>query len=160
EGEAIRLRIPPEVRDFGVASGGKLVALDAARQSAWLLPAFEGGEADVVLRYDFALPKGESPNNSELRVEVPLVWPELATRKVAKVRIWSESRMKPSLAELEIWIDKGIDIVPSSDALPALVVHGSGAHLPLAVNLTLTNQSLLPSAHCARGLVQAVIDED
>ena len=163
----VRLHVPAVIRDLTVVSGGKLILHDPANESAWILATSEPmAQAEIVLRYDFPLPKQEGAGQavSTRVVQVPLVWPENATREDAKVRVWSETGVRPLLGDLlpaaEAWSDHGIEVVPGSDVLPALVVHGAGLDMPLALRLLEPTATPLASLVCDRALVEVSIDEE
>jgi hypothetical protein len=163
----VHLRVPAVILDLTVVSGGKLILHDPANESAWILATAEPlAQADIVLRYDFPLPKTEGAGQAVSRrvVQVPLVWPENATREDAKVRVWSEAGVRPLLGEIhpaaEAWSDQGVEIVPGSEVLPSLVVRGSGLDLPLALRLVEPTSTPLASLVTDRALVQVAIDEE
>ena len=161
----LRLRVPAAIRDLTVVSGGQLILHEPAKEAAWVLPAGEPfAPADIVLRYDFSLPKKGGLPMTRRMVQVPLVWPEGATRHDAKVRIWSDPGTKPLLADHssleETWNDNGIEIVPGTGVLPALVLQGTGLNLPLVLRLVEPANTRLAPLVCDRGLIQVVVDEE
>jgi len=163
----LRLRVPRGVTELAVVSGGKLITHDPGNETAWILPSAEPlTRTEIQLRYDFSLPEkvGQVPASFKRVVQVPLVWPEEATRQDAKVRVWSEAGTNPLLVEplhtQETWRDHGIEFVPGSEVLPALVLRGTGLNLPLALRLVEATSARLPALVCDRGLVQVTIDEE
>jgi hypothetical protein len=163
----LRLRVPAAVRELNVEAGAKLVLHDPDKEIAWILPQGEPlTSAVVVLRYDFSLSKKENgaKKGSAMLVDVPLIWPEAATRQHAKVRIFSEAGSRPLLVDRtsgrSIWDDKGVEVVPGYDVLPALVLEGSGLDLTPTLRLAQKADSPLAGLVCERGLIQATIDED
>jgi hypothetical protein len=162
----VRLRVPAAVQGIKV-SGGKLVQHDPAQETALILPDAEAlARAEILLRYDFTLPQrdGQAGKGGNRVVQVPLVWPEGSTREEAKVRVWSETGIKPLRADQpfgqESWKDYGIEFVSGSDVLPALVLHGTGVNLPLSLRLVEPINAKLASMVCDRGLIQVSVDEE
>ncbi len=163
---SLQFRVPAAIKELSV-TGGKLILHDAAKESAWVRADAEPGtKAEIVIHYDFSLPKkvADTQKGGSRLVNVPLIWPEGVTRQDAKVRIWTETGTRPVLADApagtESWKDHGIEIVPDMDILPALVVHGSGINLPLSLRLVEPSQSRLAPMVCERGLIQVTIDEE
>src|SRR5439155_3187905 len=128
------------VRGPRVVAGGRLQSYDAAGGTAWVAPPADApARPPVVVEYDFALPvrAAEEPGRPAppaRRFQVPLLWPESATRAETRVRCWCEPGTVPALAGAEPaagpWRDQGTEIVPGRDSLPALVVAGDGLDLP------------------------------
>src|SRR5262249_44217230 len=68
---------------FRVLSEGRLEPLEEGDLAgSWAVPNTEKGQP-LTVRYTFPLPPAGL-------VQVPLLWPEQATRTEAKVRVWSE----------------------------------------------------------------------
>ena len=163
----LRFHVPAAIKELTIASGGKLIQHDPAKQAAWILPAAEPlARADITLRYDFTLPgRGEAvPGTKSRLVHVPLVWPTAATRADSKVRVWSDPGTNPTLARTsgaeETWKNHGIEFVPGSDAVPALVLRGSGLEMPLALRLTAPQAPALASVLCDKALIQVTVDDE
>jgi hypothetical protein len=91
---------------------------------------------------------------------VPLIWPEGATRHDAKVRIWCGPGQMPALVDAAPgWRDRGSEIVPGRDSLPALVLAGTGPDLPLTLRIRDRESAPLAALACERTLVQVAVDE-
>lgn len=161
----LQFRVPAAIKELKVEAGGKLIQHDPARDSAWVLVTAEPGtRAEVLLRYDVTLPRKDVQGLKPRLAQIPLVWPEGATREDAKVRIWSDTATRPVLFEApigeEVWRDHGIEIVPEVDVVPALVLHGVGLNLPLSLRLVEPSATKLASMVCDRGLIQVTVDEE
>src|SRR5262249_49728988 len=120
----------------------------------------------IELEYDFALPKPVA-GGAEVRrrgFEVPQIWPEQATRIDAKGRVWCEPGSIPVLADANlanaIWKDRGVETGPGRPSLPALVLYGSGARLPLFLDLQETPAPRPVELFIDRALIRAAIDEE
>ncbi len=167
EANALRLRVPASVRELTVIAGGKLIQHDLAQEYAWIAPTGEpGSRAEIQLLYDFALTKNENaaPTGPGRIVDVPLVWPDKATHHDGKVRVWTEVGTRVSLwpgpSESDAWKDFGIEVVPGSDIMPALVLRGAGQDLPLSLRLFDTSLAGVPGFVSERALLQVAIDEE
>jgi hypothetical protein len=173
-GEAAQpLRLPARARNLRVTSGGKLLP-SQGREVVWvaLRPEAAAG-APLVLEYDFLLPgrdaarkKERGPRDAETDeprlFEVPLLWPEQATRAQTKVRLWSAAGTVPALvrpdpAELT-WKDRGTEVVPGQ-GLPARVLLADGLGLPLFLRLDPAAPGLAGVA-IDRALVQVTVDDE
>ncbi|MEK7215444.1 MAG: hypothetical protein AAB289_07615, partial [Chloroflexota bacterium] len=58
------------------------------------------------------------------------------------------------------WHERGIESVPGRDSLPALVVQGTGTHLPLTAPMRPAGQPELAALVCDRVLIQVRLDDD
>lgn len=123
-------------------------------------------EKDTLLvEYDLALPMANKADADGAAVfEVPLIWPEHATRVDAKVRFWCEpgtvaALVKPALVQ-QVWKNLGPEIVPQRDRLPALVLSGSGSNLPLQVRLQQPSPVRQVDLFLDRGMIQVAVEEE
>ncbi len=154
----LRLRLPPEAKNLRVVSGGKLTALE--RQQAAIDAPERPGKNAVVLEYDFALP---TLADAVTPIQVPLIWPEQATRVETKARLWSQPEIKPVLAEASaldlMWKDVGTEVVPGQGSLPSSVLLAEGQYLPLVLRLQKSPAPLV-SVVIDRLLMVADVEED
>jgi hypothetical protein len=160
----VRLQLPKTLAQVAVESGGKLLG-EPQPGSGWLwaTPLVDAaGKSDLVLEYDVPLPEREPADGPRPAPwNVPLIWPEAATRQEAKVRVWCAPGTIPSLAvNAGPWHDRGIESVPARDSLPALVVYGAGTAVPLALSVQPSSATVLATLVCDRTLVQVHIDEE
>jgi hypothetical protein len=160
---ALLFRIPPQIKGLKVEPADRLHSYNPEKGIAWIFPADEGGPlSGVVIEYDLALPGAKGRNKSQT-FAVPLLWPEKATRIDAKVRVWCDLGLIPSLANpagpLDSWRDRGTEVVTDKNSLPGLVLHASGLALPLTLRLE-EGEANLPAVVFDRGLVQVSIRED
>ena len=156
-------RIPPQVKGLKIDPPERLRSYQPEKGIAWILPLQEGRtSSSVVLEYDLVLPAGTGANRSPT-ISVPLLWPEEATHIDAKVRLWCDVGVVPTLANpdflQDIWRDRGTEAVPDKHSLPGLVLHGSGLVLPLNLRLE-EREANLPAVVFDRGLVQVSVRED
>lgn len=165
----LRFRIAPELKGLAVASGGKLLGNpNGEKPTLWITPfADAAGKCELVLEYDVALPDLALPERDDAVQaqarpwNVPLVWPEAATRRDAKVRLWCPPGTFPALAQPALdWHERGIESVPGRESFPALVVQGTGAHVPLTLQMRPPSQGALATLLCDRTLIQVHVDED
>jgi hypothetical protein len=164
----LRLRVPASVGGLKVVAGGKLQSQDPAQGRAWVAPSAEGAPREpVVVEYDFPLPRGSQGEPGRRaapvrRFQVPLLWPEAATRADIRVRFWCDAGTMPALADGDLprWRDEGPEIVAGRDSLPALVVSGEGLDLPLTIRLL--EPTLPPPSGVVvdRALIQVTIDAE
>jgi hypothetical protein len=158
----VQLQVPAAAKGLALLHGDRRTMLQPEHEHVWVVP--EGGEAkEVVLEYDLALSGPPDPDGAaEPRtLTVPAVWPVLATRQSAKVRVWGVAgmRVRPAGAGGDIWQDRGVERVSGRDALPALVMQGDGA-LPLVLRLEDTPESGIAALVCDRALIRAELGED
>ena len=164
------MRVPATVRGLKVLAGGTLQSLDAGRETAWIAsPADPAAREPVVVEYDFPLPglaaAPEDPRISHARrFQVPLLWPESATRAESRVRFWCDPGTVPMLAGADLapgpWRDQGTEVVVGRDSLPALVVAGDGLNLSLNVRVLEPGGPAQPGVVVDRALIQVTVDEE
>src|SRR5207244_3323895 len=115
----------------------------------------------VVVTYDFPLPA--RAEGKDRQVPVPLIWPDSATHIDAKVRVWCEPGTWPTLGATPlgepVWVHR-LEKVAGRDSLPALYLHGSGAHLPLQLRLQDAAASQQAGLVIDKGLIQVFIEGD
>ncbi len=169
------LRVPAGARGLKVSGGWEELGRNPALGQVFAAPgAAAGAKAPLVVEYDFLLPRREGAGRKRERgkresdeeegrpFEVPLVWPEAATRAQTKVRLWSAAGTAPALvrpdpAELT-WKDRGTEVVHGR-GLPARVLLAEGLNPPLYLRLDPTPAGLAGVA-VDRALVQVAVDEE
>ena len=162
----LRLLVPAAAKQVAVESGGKLLGEPNPDTGVvWVALQTDAAlKVDLVLQYDVLLPRGDDradPAPAPQAWELPLVWPDAATRRDAKVRFWSAPGTVLALAPAgRDWHERGIENVPQRDSLPALVVHGAGANVPLTVQARAAGQTPLASLLCERTLIQVRLDAE
>jgi hypothetical protein len=158
--QPLQLRVPAEVGALAIVGGGKAVGqLDA--DAVWVQPAPDAtGQCELIIEYDVPLlPKG--PEQTARWLETALIWPEGATSHDAKVRVWCAPGSFPELATVPgAWRDRGVEIVPERDSVPALVVQASGADTSLALRIHDPGAAKLASLVGERTLIQVRLDDD
>jgi hypothetical protein len=155
------LKVPPDVRNLKVASGGKLRSLDAGKQLAFVdLPAEAAGKTTIVVEYDFALPQAAAAKQD---IVTPLIWPEQATQADAKVRLWGPPGTDPILVSAGLpqlaWNDVGLEVVPGRSDLPIRVLQSEGPLATLTLRLAAV-PATLAGVVVDRALIQVSVDED
>jgi hypothetical protein len=115
--------------------------------------------AQLTLAYSFPLPSGPV----RPPVLVPLVWLDPCPRCETTVRVWAGATttgiLLPAVADGQ-WTELPPQPVPESPTLPALVLHGSGAGLPLSVRLCDAGPGPGTALVVERAWVQVVVDDD
>ena len=166
----VQLRIPENVENVQVISGGGRLpeSFNKKRNKTThvTIPVEPG--AKLVLEYDFILPpldkiKPSAQGNIESPpFEVPLVWPEQATRVETKLRLWCDTNTLPILTETQVadvvWQDLGTEMVATADRLPRRVLSSSQIDAPLWLRLEITPPDR--EAVVERTLVQVAVDEE
>jgi hypothetical protein len=159
----LQLRLPADVGSVAVVGGGKAVGKPDA-DAVWVLPALDAsGRCELVIDYDVPLmAKGADQAAQAARwLETALVWPEGATAHDAKVRVWCAPGSPPELASVPgAWRDRGVEIVPERDSVPALVVHATGASTPLALRIHDPGAAKLAALVGERTLIQVRLDDE
>jgi hypothetical protein len=169
------LRVPARVRGLRILGGWDLLGENPGRNLVFVAPRPGSPLTEpLVIQYGFGVPRREIGGKRRERgrregdeeeagpFEVPLVWPEAATRAQTKVRLWALAGIVPSLvrrdpAELT-WKDRGTEIVPGR-GLPARVLTADGLNLPLWLKLDHAPPGLAGVA-VDRTLIQVVVDEE
>ena len=165
-GGNVRLRVPGGLKHVTLEAGGKMLGEPQPDTGLlWVNPhADAAGKCELIFEYDVPLPKmdDQAAAGPVARPwEVLLLWPEGATRTQANVRVWSPPGVLPKLADgPHDWHERGTESVPGRDGLPALVVQGAGARLPLALQLHPAGQTALASLLCDRSLIQVHVDDE
>jgi hypothetical protein len=158
----VLFRIPPAIKGLKIEPPEGLQIYNPEKGIAWILPTDQGRPSSVVIEYDLALPGGQGVGKFR-SFSVPLLWPEKATHIDAKVRVWCDSGMIPTLAHAELamdhWRDRGTEPVSDHANLPGLVLYGVGRTLPLTLRLQ-EGETNLPTVVFDRGLVQVSVRED
>lgn len=165
----VQLRIPAGVHNLKAVGRDELtISLDPKRGRVAVVPLPAEGTGRLVLEYQFALPQPDQAKrpqehaNASLPFEVPLLWPEQATRTDTKVRLWCDANVTPTLTEQQIaavvWQDQGTEIVAGADRLPRRVLAGTQTGAPLLLRLEVTPPDR--DAVAERVLVQVAVEED
>ncbi len=178
--EQLMLRVPEEItRGLEVLGPEKTIfrleevatMLQPARDgfSTWLLkprrpPLSPLPLNPLVLRYTVPLPapapEAAHQGRQTLRLAVPLARPERAARILTTVRAWGQPGVGLAPAT-DRWEVQPIRVVPERDSLPALILSGSGADLPVALELTEPDAaSLVGLVQVDRALVRVTVSED
>lgn len=152
----IELILPAGVDQVTASAGGQIAMVDSARHKAWLRPIAGEGDIDVVLQYDLAV--------KEKKLEVTPIWPALASRKDAKVRVWtppgSDARISADTGRLGVWKERGIEGAPERKGFPALVLVGHAPALPLVLDIEESAASTLAAFLADRALIGVQIGPD
>jgi hypothetical protein len=162
----VRVLVPGGVYNLEVTGGGQLPEKFVPGRRTWsvLLAGAAGGPTKVVLEYDFALPKADAAKRpgGEPSFEVPLLWPEQATRVDTKVRLWCDGHVQAALAPEQLadvaWRDLGTEVVPGSDRLPRRVLSSPRLNVPLRLRLEVTPPER--DAIAERALIQVAVADD
>jgi hypothetical protein len=158
----VQLEIPPGIKGLTLVRDEQRIAVQAENGHAWVIPDGKQQKA-IVLEYDIALrlPAGADPDTPRL-LEIASVWPRLATRHGAKVRVWCDGGTRVALTGPggAAWQDRGVEPVPGHDVLPALVLRGDGPVLPLTLRLDVAPGNGVAALLCDRALIQASVGED
>lgn len=151
----IALRLP--------APGFAFAAVNVPRLSqdktlAWIkLPPENKGHYEIELAYDIS----RDPKKSDAAVAIPLLWPENTTGRDAKLRVWTEPGIAPTLQGLgEIWRERPLEEGSIPGAWPSLVADGMGANLPVAIQFEQSAGHRLPVMVAERSLIQVRVEED
>ena len=153
---------PAPVRFRGPARVDGLKAappLDPAGAGEWVvaLPP-TATEATVTLAY--AVPHPPRPAGGGYAVPVGLLWPAAATRAESVVRVWSNLGPGRAVgAAAGPWRELPPEPPADRDALPVLTLAGSGADLPLALDVAETPDAAA-AAWVDRGLIQVSVGGD
>jgi hypothetical protein len=156
----LTLKVPGDVKNFKIVSGGKLRGLDAVRQLAFVDLPQEAGKASVLLEYDFAVPGALADKQDFV---TPLVWPEQATQSESRVRLWGPPGTDPVLATSSLpqltWKDAGLEVVPGRSDLPIRVFQSEGPLAALTLRLA-PAPATLAGVVVDRALIQVSVDEE
>lgn len=159
----VRLRVPAGVQGLDVSAPWEVVGRDS--RLGLLVVAPRGGasaRAPLAVSYRFDLPRDrpKAEEDGPREFEVPLLWPEQATRAATRVRLWGRPGTLPALAEGDDtpWRDRGTEVV-AGRGLPSRVLVGDGLRLPLWLRLD-PAPPLLAGVVIDRALVQVKVDEE
>ena len=162
---AVLLRVPKEIVDPPTVEGGRLSEeretgkqgdREGGLYSVSLSPSGRR-EAELVLTYRFAVPKGKA--RPERLVPVPLVTAPQAARGSVRVRIWSEPGGRFRALQ-GAWEEDRPVIVPGRGSLPALVLRGLRPSLPLTLAWEAPSQEGRRAVLVDRVLIQVRVTED
>lgn len=161
---SLRLHVPPPIQQVTVEAGGKILGESKPKNEyIWVAPAPDAsGKCDLLIEYDVPVPAQANSGEPAAPApwNVPLIWPDAAARRDAKVRVWLPPGTFSALAPGDNdWHDRGIESAPERDSLPALVVRGAGTHVPLTAPVR-PSQASLATLVCDRVLIQARVDEN
>jgi hypothetical protein len=157
-------RTPPAPRgleafnqDLEVTVGGRKVkGIQATALGLGSIPLTFGADRSVTLSYLIPWP-------ADGRLNVPLVWPDVATQAENKVRIWSETgaTAAPDASALDgPWREEKIEVVPEQSALPIRVLRGRGRDLPLTLHVYPSVLRPLATVLVRRTLIEAAATPD
>jgi hypothetical protein len=157
----VTLKIPSEVKDLRITSGGKLHSRDQSKQLAVIdLSQASASKAALTLEYDFAV---EPANGARPDFVAPIISAEQATQTETKVRLWGPPGTNPVLVSTGptdlTWKDVGLEVVPGRNDLPLRVLQSTGSLAPLTLRL-LPSASAPANVVVERALVQVNIEED
>src|SRR5262249_13639585 len=93
------------------------------------------------------------------RIALPLLWPAEATRVETKVRVWCDPGLQLNLLS-NGWEEEPVEIVPHNPNLPALVLRGSRAEVPLVLGLTAPTGVPLATVVADRSYLQTAVSGD
>jgi hypothetical protein len=155
----IPLSGPAEVRGLK-AKPGDPVRLDPNGVGEWVLrpTADAGKEFTATLKYALPLPTSRA-NRSPNRFAVGLLWPT-ATRTETTLRVWGAGSDRPVARFDGPWRELPPAPDKDHDSLPWLTLVGTGALLPLTLELADSSESGLPNTAVERVLIQAWLAED
>src|SRR6185312_5083198 len=95
---------------------------------------------------------------------VPLVWPDGATTRTAKVRVWGRPGSRVRLGDSpmldSLWQDRPLEAVAGRPGLPQLVLEARGAELPLSLLVDEPSHAGQAALIGDRALVRVEIDEE
>lgn len=111
------------------------------------------------IQFEFDIPIAEQ--RTAAGTVVPLLWPDAATNREAKVRVWTEPGMTPTLVGLgSVWKARPIEEGPNFNSWPSLVAAAIGPVLPLTVMFEQTAEQRLPTLLAERSLIEVRIEDD
>ncbi len=160
----VQLQVPAGVHGLALVKGDRRIPLRPEKGSVWVGPDSDGPR-ELALEYFLTLPAppDEGGRGAARVVEVHGIWPQRATHLRANLRVWCEpgTRVRRAGADdaAAAWLDRGVEPVAGRDALPALVLHGEGARLPLTLRLDEAPGGGAALA-CDRALIQVAPAED
>ena len=91
---------------------------------------------------------------------VPLLWPEGTTYREAKVRVWTEAGVAPTLLGGPVWRPLGLETADGHKAWPALVAAATGPEVELQLALDSAGENRLPLFVAEHTLAQVQIGTD
>jgi hypothetical protein len=152
----LALRLPAP--GFAFSTLNDVPRLSSDKLVAWIkLPPDIKGTLEIPLEYDVPIAK----ESGAASTAVPLLWPEAATSRDAKLRVWTEPGVTPTLAGLgSIWMERPIEEGPAPGMWPALVAAGIGPTLPVSLQFDQSAGHRLPALVADRSLIQVRIDDD
>jgi hypothetical protein len=158
---ALALKVPPDVKNLKISSGGKLRNLDTSKQLAVVDLTQEAlAKTVLVVEYDFVL---LAPTAARQDFVVPLVCPEQATQADIRVRLWGPPGTSPLLITSGqpdmTWKDVGLEVVPGRGDLPIRVFQSGGLFAPLTLRLA-PAPAALPNVIVERALIQVTVDDE
>lgn len=129
--------------------------LDTQGAGEWSLPP-QPEAREVTLLLSYALHIGRQPDDqSPWRLPIALIWPVGVQRAEATVRIWSNTVLPRSLANLTpSWRELPIEVVPDRGTLPSLVLAATGNEVPLLVEARAVVPPTAVTVWVDRGLIQ------
>jgi hypothetical protein len=158
----VQLEIPAGIKGLTLIRDDQRMAVPTENGHAWVTPDGKQQKA-IVLEYDIALTLPADDDAEQARLlEIASVWPLLATRRGAKVRVWCDGGTRVAMTGRDgaAWQDRGVEPVAGHSALPALVLRGDGPVLPLTLRLDAAASNGVAALLCDRALIQGSVGED
>jgi hypothetical protein len=162
------LRVPEEISErVRIVGLGRLRDIGERDRHGAARPGFEVWRVRVdekkdrsswTLRYSVPLPEA-GPTGGPLRLDVPLLRPERASRVESRVRVWAPSGGAVAVVG-DRWEELPIKAVPEEDSLPDLVLSGTNSDAPLSLRLGEPVAGVVAPVPIERALVRAAIAED
>jgi hypothetical protein len=130
-GRPVRFRGPADTR--GLAP--KPVRLDPQGPGEWAVTAAEGAkELDLELTYALPLP-GRGAEDRARATAIGLIWPVGTTHVEAHARVWAGGRGRTVAVLPGAWRELPAEPAPDRDALPVATLAGTGADLPITLDV-------------------------
>jgi hypothetical protein len=149
----VALKVPPGIERVTLAADGTSYR---AQETLWLPAGGDAKNVELVLLYDRNL------TNHLLQV-TPIQSAHVSQQEI-KVRVWTAPGVKARLADDQtargVWKERSVEIVPGKDQFPALVLHGYGSNLPLALRIEDAAANTLAAFVADRALIEVRLSED
>jgi hypothetical protein len=166
--QTLRFRsVEPDIRPVrlkGPAAIGGLRAsppLEPIGPGEWQVhPPADAREYTLTLSYALPLPPRRTDQTGPTRFVVGLLWPDAATRVESAVRVWGSGTTRRVLRFEGPWQELPPEPAPDRDTLPWLTLAGTGAAVPLTLDLTEPAEGTTSSVVVERSLLQAWVSED
>lgn len=124
---------------------------------------FKGKKAgEALYEYDVDLSAESLDGDHALKLSFP--WPDGATRKELKVRVWTTSGVKIRLNDTALssrfWKERELERLEDRKSLPSLVLYSADAGDPELFASIRTQEKSLPPMIVDQGIIQVRIDEE